>query len=64
MTVCVAVCTVSGRHVKIQIGSTFVRNVLCPQVLMQHINFVVINIELKTLKMICDVLLLLFQAKQ
>ena len=47
MTVCFAVCTVSGRHVRIQIGSTFVRNVLCHQVLMQHITFVVINIELK-----------------
>ena len=54
----------TGRHVRIQIGLTFVRNVLCYQVLMQHTTFVVINIELKTLKLICYVLLLLFQTKQ
>ena len=48
----------------IQIGLTFVRNVLCHQVLMQDTTFVVINIELKTLKLICYVLLLLFKTKQ
>ena len=38
----------TGRHVRIQIGSAYVRNVLYHLVKMQHTNFVVINIKFKT----------------